>query len=156
MSIRIPSSPVLDYSSTIATATTDNKTFLLPQDCDGFAVKLTCSVFGLTTDDVYIQTTDDGGTTWYDMANMKQIITTITDANAIWAYFSVIAPKEGMRPSLVGSVGQIAPATAAGTSPGNYTGVPVLGRLNRIFFNATGTGASTVRVRVYANSQAHT
>ena len=79
MSIRLPLKQVLDVNNSTVNATGPASTaggvahtFDLPQDTDNVVVKLTASVLagGVSAT---LQTTDDGGTTWYDVARTSII-----------------------------------------------------------------------------------
>lgn len=164
MAIRIPSSPVLSFTSSIASAVTDAATVLLPQDTDAITVMVTSSVFGITTLNTYVQTSPDGGTTWIDMGNIGVITATTgaTTATALqqpWvAHFECISPESNSGTTSVVSVGsvvtrQINQGGASVATAGTYTGVPILGRNLRIFHKATGTGASDILTRVFVQNQ---
>jgi hypothetical protein len=164
MSIRIPSSPVLAFTSSIASATTDAATVLLPQDTDSVTVMVTSSVFGITTLQTYVQTSPDGGTTWIDMGNIGVITGTTgaTPTTALqqpWvATFETLSPVPNSGTTSVVSVGSVVTRAinqvgASVATAGTYTGVPILGRNLRIFHKATGTGASDILTRVFVQSQ---
>lgn len=165
MSIRIPSSPVLAFRSSIASAVTDAATVLLPQDTDSITVMVTSSVFGITTLQTYVQTSVDGGSTWIDMGNIGVITATTggTTASALqqpWvAHFDSIGAQPNGGTTSAISVGSVATryinqlgASVAGA--GQYTGVPIMGRNLRIFHKATGTGASDILTQVFVHNQA--
>lgn len=166
MSIRQPSSPVLSFRSSIASAVTDAAIVILPQDTDAITVAVTSSVFGLSTLNTFVQTTIDGGQTWLDMGNIGTIVATTgaTPATALqqpWiAHFETLGVRgnEG-NPSVVavGSVvnRNINQVGASVAGAGQYTGVPILGRNLRIFHKATGTGASDILTRVFAHQQSN-
>lgn len=164
MAIRTPSSPVLSFRSSIASASTDNATVLLPQDTDGITVMVTSSVFGITTLNTYVQTSPDGGTTWLDMANMGVIAATTgaTPTAALqqpWiANFNTTGSIDPTGSSSVISVGSVVVRTivkggASVATAGTYTGLPLLGRNLRIFHVATGTGASDILTQVFVQNQ---
>ena len=73
MSIKQPSSPILSFRSSIASAVTDAATVVLPQDTDAITVLVTSSVFGISTLNTFVQTSVDGGSTWIDMGNIGTI-----------------------------------------------------------------------------------
>lgn len=150
MGIRVPNSPVLDFTSVIATATTDNATVLLPQDTDSITVFVWAPTFGLTTDDVYIQTSPDGGTTWFDMADI-QLTAAVVFSNSRIATFNVVGAIDKSAQAVNSAIGS---AGASTVGANYYSGIPILGRNLRVFFKSTGTGASSVRVQVYVQSQA--
>lgn len=164
MSIRIPNSPVLAFTSSIASAVTDAATVILPQDTDAITVMVTSSVFGLTTLNTFVQTSADGGTTWIDMGNIGTIVATTggTTATALqqpWvAHFDSIGAQPSGGTTSVVSVGSVATRFinkqgASVAAAGQYTGVPLLGQNLRIFHSATGTGASDILTRVFVHNQ---
>ena len=76
-SIRLPLTTVLDYDDVGQTGATSvaggvAKTFKIPQDADNIVVKLTASVIAGAVS-ATLQTTDDGGTTWYDVARTSVV-----------------------------------------------------------------------------------
>lgn len=156
--------PILAFRSSIASATTDATTVILPQDTDSITVLITSSVFGISTLNTYIQTTPDGGTTWLDMGNMGVITGTTggTPATAlqqpIIATFTTLGSADSTGTQSVISVGSTvtrvfnkigASIAAAGTS----TGLPILSPALRIYHVATGTGASDILTRVFVQNQ---
>ncbi len=164
MAIRIPSSPVLAFRSSVASAVTDAATVLLPQDTDSITVMVTSSVFGITTLNTYVQTSADGGATWIDMGNIGVITGTTggTPTAALqqpWvAHFDSVGAQPSGGTTSVVSVGSVATrfinqqgASVAGA--GQYTGVPIMGRNLRIFHKATGTGASDILTQVFVHNQ---
>lgn len=164
MAIRVPSSPVLAFHSSIASAVTDAATVLLPQDVDAITVVQTSSVFGITTLNTYVQTSFDGGTTWLDMGNIGVMTGTTgaTPATALqqpWvAHFDLIGSPTNSGTTSVVSVGSVVTRAinqvgASVATAGTYTGVPVLGRNLRIFHKATGTGASDIFTQVFTHNQ---
>lgn len=167
MSIRTPSSPVLAFRSSIASAVTDAATVLLPTDTDAVTVHVTSSVFGITTLNTYVQTSVDGGTTWLDMGNIGVITGTTggTPATALqqpWvAHFDTVGAQASQGVPSVVSVGSVLTrninqigASVAGA--GQYTGLPIMGRNLRIFHKATGTGASDILTQVFVHNQSAT
>lgn len=166
MSIRQPSSPVLSFRSSIASAVTDAATVILPQDTDAITVMVTSSVFGITTLNTYVQTTVDGGSNWIDMGNIGVIaaITGGTPTTALqqpWvAHFDTLGSQDSNGVTSVIAVGSVVTRDinqvgASVAAAGTYTGVPILGRNLRIFHKATGTGASDILTRVFAHQQAN-
>lgn len=164
MSIRIPSSPVLAFRSSIASAVTDAATTILPQDTDSITVFVTSSVFGLTTLNTYVQTSVDGGATWVDMGNIGVITGTTggTPTTALqqpWvAHFDSIGASQGNGTSSAVAVGSVVTrdinqAGASVAAAGTYTGIPIMGRNLRIFHKATGTGASDILTQVFVHNQ---
>jgi hypothetical protein len=164
MAIRLPSSPVLVWHSSIASAVTDATTVLLPQDTDSITVMVSSSVFGISTLQTYVQTSPDGGTTWLDMGNIGQIVaatgpTTATAAAAPYvANFNTVGTSQGNGTVSVVGVGSVVlrdinQVTSSAIAAGCYSGVPIMGRNLRIFHKATGTGASDILTQVYVQNQ---
>lgn len=166
MSIRIPSSPVLAFHSSIASATTDAATVTLPQDTDSIVVFQTSSVFGISTLNTYIQTSPDGGTTWIDMGNIG-VMTATTGATPTTALqqpfvanFNTVATAPSSGSTSVVSVGSVVTKAinkigASVAAAGTYTGVPIMGQKLRIFHVATGSGTSDIFTQVYVQNQAN-
>lgn len=165
MAIRIPSSPVLAFRSSIASAVTDAATVLLPQDTDAITVMVTSSVFGISTLNTFVQTSVDGGSTWIDMGNIGTITATTgaTPATALqqpWiAHFNTLGDQANQGVPSVVSVGSVVTRNinqvgASVVGAGQYTGVPIMGRNLRIFHKATGTGASDILTQVFVQNQA--
>ena len=166
MAIRLPLQVALDYHSSIAAAGTDAATCILPQDTDSVTVMLSSSVFGIATLNTYIQTTPDGGSTWYDMANLGQMtaVTGPTTATAAAAPFvahfdtSGAVQANGVASTVnTGSVilRDINQVTSSAVAAGTYSGTPLMSRLIRVFHKATGTGASDIRTIVYVHQQSN-
>ena len=135
------------------------KTFVIPQDTDNVVVKLTASVSGGGVSAIF-QTSDDGGTTWYDVARTSVVSNTSGEANADWLSVPVIS--SGINPIVkstanVGSIlgGTIGNAAASALSQRQVSGMPILGQVNRVFLVlASGVSATALaRVRVFVNSQ---
>lgn len=166
MGIRLPLQTVLTYSETgtnvpgassIAGGTPLN--FYVPQDTDNMVVKLIASVTGGGYS-ATVQTTDDGGTTWYDVARSS----TVSNANNTTAQFiSVPVISSGINPIVNSSAnsgsilgGTIGSAAASTLGSRQVSGLPILGTLNRVFLISTGTitATSIVQVQVKVNSQA--
>ena len=166
MSIKQPSSPVMSFRSSIASAVTDAATVILPQDTDAITVLVTSSVFGITTLNTFVQTTVDGGANWIDMGNIGTITGTTgaTPATALqqpWiAHFDTIGAQGNQGTTSVVAVGSVVVRNinqvgASVAAAGQYTGVPILGRNLRIFHRATGTGASDILTRVIPHQQSN-
>jgi len=170
MSIRIPLKTVLDYDDGVATSGTGvvsstaggvAKQFTLPQDTDNVVVKLTASVLAGGVSVTY-QTTDDGGTTWYDVGRTS-IVSNANNDKAEWLSIPVISPGVRTFTSIfaTGSIQTLVttPKNTAASSLGinEVSGLPVMGLVNRMFFQYTSAVTSVIaaRVRVMANSQAN-
>jgi len=136
------------------------KTFTLPQDTDNVVVKFQASILGGGAS-VTFQTTDDGGTTWYDV----QRSSIISNANANTAEFMsipVISAGNNLQSSIVAvgsvvtNVGTIGSSAASTLGVGEVSGLPILSQQGRIFirYGAAITSIISERVKVMVNSQA--
>lgn len=167
--IRLPLQTVLDVNNSTIVATGPASTaggvantFNLPQDSDNVVVKLTASVLGGGVS-ATLQTTDDGGTTWYDVARTSIVSNANNAVTAEW--LSVPVAGAGFRNTNgVASVGTgtavsilstTGTAGASTLSQKEFTGLPLLSQQGRIFLRYTAAVTSILneRVRVYANSQ---
>lgn len=135
--------------------------FTLPYDTDGIVVKFTASVVSGGYSAV-LQTSDDGGTTYYDVAR-SSIVTNANATTAEWMVGNVVGGS-GVNPQVISTVnaGSVLGATvgsAAASTLGNrqVSGLPILGIQNRVFVRITGNitnaAANTYVATVYANSQ---
>jgi len=175
MAIRLPLTTLLDVNNSTINATGPASTaggvahpFLIPQDTDNIVVKFTASVM-VGGASATLQTSDDGGTTWYDVARTS-IVSNANATNAQWLSTPVIGI--GVRtgvviPSVVavgsvqsfGSVyGAIGQTPASGLGQLEVSGLPILGRNARIFLRYTAAVTSIIseRVTVMANNQSAT
>ena len=128
--------------------------FYLPQDTDNAVLKLTASISGGVS--AVVQTTDDGGTTWYDVSRTS-VISNANNANAEWLTLPVIGVPERSQKTFSGSIlgGTVGNAAASTLGQGQNSGMPILGTLNRVFFiySATVTASSLVQAQIKVNSQ---
>lgn len=133
--------------------------FTLPSDVDNVVVKFTASISGGGVS-ATVQTTDDGGTTWYDVAR-SSVISNANNATAQWISLPVISP--GINPIVnssasAGSIlgGTIGSAAASTLGSRQVSGLPLLSQLNRVFFIYTSavSASSLVQAVVKANHQA--
>lgn len=174
MAIRLPLQTVLSYTAAAiqgggptSVAGGVAKSFLLPQDCDNVVVKLKASVMGGGVSAVF-QTSDDGGTTYYDVARTS-IVSDANNTTAEWLSIPVVGV--GVRTTTVGgivpSVGGQAAASILGATGASaastlgmlqVSGLPILGQQNRIFLRYTAAVSSIISesVTVSANSQSAT
>src|SRR3990167_5370530 len=99
MSIRLPLKAVLSYNQTVengAGVDGDNasvaggvaKPFKLPQDTDNVILKFQCSIAGAGASVVF-QTSDDGGTTYYDVARTS-VVSNANATTAEWLSIPVV------------------------------------------------------------------
>lgn len=170
MGIRLPLRTVLDVADGVtatgpaSTAGGIANTFDIPQDTDNVVVKFRASILGGGSSATF-QTSDDGGTTWYDVARTS----IVSNANATTAeWLNVGVHGLGFRPTYgVASVGTgtavsvlSTTGTAAASTLGNkeFSGLPILGLRNRIFRRYTSAVTSIISedVEVMVNSQSPT
>jgi hypothetical protein len=166
MSIRLPLKTVLDVTHTNQGTTSTiggwAYPFKLPQDTDNVIVKMTASVVagGMSAT---LQTSDDGGTTYYDVARTSVVsnagATAVTGANAEW--ISVGTISNGLRTGvtraasiLTTGIGAVATSTLGS---GEVSGLPIIGLQNRIFLQSVGNAtAISTRIKVSVNNQSAT
>ena len=177
MAIRLPTQTVLDHTvsstdrgSGSVTATGGiSLPFLVPQDTDNIIVKFSPSLVGATVS-ATLQTSDDGGSTYYDVLRTPTLA--VSTSAPIWASAPVCGM--GIRPNAkIGSVVAVGSTIASGSvfgvtgsasastlGAGEVSGLPILGVQNRIFLVYTGdiTAGSFnyTRVKVLVNSQSAT
>lgn len=134
---------------------------ILPQDTDNVVVKLTASTIGGGVSAVF-QTTDDGGTTWYDVGRTS-VVSNANNDFAEWLSIPVINPGVGTAivqttsSVYTASIGR-SPASALGQQ--RMSGMPLLSQNARAFLilsgnHTAGTGSS-ITVEVKVNSQSAT
>jgi len=158
MSIRLPLTTVLDYADTgtSSVATGTIKTFQLPQDTDNIVVKLEASIIGGGVS-CFLQTTDDGGTTYYDVGR-----TSVISAGTQWLSVPVVGAGVGTGfTSIVGTTQgtpAIGSANASTVGIRQMTGLPVLSQAGRVVlsYSAAGTANDLARVKVLVNNQSAT
>ena len=134
---------------------------VLPQDTDNVVVKLTASVVGAYS--ATLQTTDDGGTTWYDVSRTS-VVSNSNDTTATWCIGQTIGggmatAQNGFPTASILTVG--IRSTAASTLAANQiSGLPILSQTARVFVRITGditdAAANTYTVKVLVNSQSAT
>ncbi len=172
MGIRFPLTTVLDYTDTgLGASSVTSKTFTIPQDADNIVLKVPVASISGTSPafDIFLQTSDDGGTTWYDQARLPQITgTTIANAGALWASVPVIGmgirTTQGPQVSVLGGgpgssiLSITGNASVRGLAAGSVSGLPVLGPLGRIQMSIAGTIATNdgVQIQVKVNSSSPT
>lgn len=169
MSIRFPLKTVLDYNDSGNTGATSvvSQTFTIPQDTDTIVVKVPVASINGTNPvaDIYLQTTDDGGTTYYDILRLPQVTgTTIANAGALWGVANVNglgfrSTQSGLSSLIQTSVLSVTGnASVRSLGSGQSSGLPIMGPLNRIQISYAGTIAANngVQVQVKVNSQGAT
>lgn len=173
MGIRLPLTTVLDYNDSGNTGATSvvSQTFLVPQDAENIIVKVPVSSINGTNPlaAIYLQTTDDGGTTWYDVARLPDVTqTAITNANALWMNANVnglgIRTTQGPQVSVLGGgagssiLSVTGNASMRSLAAQSMSGLPIMGPLNRIQISYAGTVAlnAGLQVQVKVNSKSGT
>ena len=158
MGIRFPlkNIQVINDNATSSVATGTIETFTVPQDTDNIVVKFVASIIGGGAS-AFLQTSDDGGTTWYDVGR-----TSVVSNSTQWLSAPVINAGIGATSASVSGTTFVNPAigsTAASTlGIGRMSGLPILGTLNRIVlsYSAAGTSNDTATVDVKVNSESGT
>ena len=173
MAIRLPLKTVLssDQATEVGAGSVNGVkaiAFTIPQDTDNVVIKLSASIVGGGVS-AQLQTTDDGGTTWYGVARTSIVSNAVGDATE---FFSVPVTgfgyrSSGIAPSVVatGSVvskgsiltttGSAAPSTLGQKE---FTGMPILSQQARIALQLTDavSASPTFLVEVKVNSQSAT
>lgn len=125
--------PLLNLAtSTLTTVNSQSDTFVFPfQDFDGIIAKLTMTTLTNTGSyTVYFQTTDDGGTTWYDMQASTVINSASTMTNAAAQWFTI-----PVNPTYFVNKATLSDGTLAAAS----SGIPLLSNQLRVKWAVTGT-----------------
>jgi len=143
MAIRLPLKGVLDETHSASSVASTTYTFTLPQDVDNVVVKLSSVATTGGGVSAVLQTTDDGGTTWYDVARTS-VVSAVNAVTAEWITAATISNS--------GAIGR-AGASTLGT--GAESGLPILSPLGRIqlTYATAGMANGGVRVQVMTNSQ---
>ena len=165
MSIRLPLKTVLSYDDVGQTGATSvaggvAKTFTIPQDSDNIVVKLTASVIAGAVS-ATLQTTDDGGTTWYDVARTS-VVSNANNTTATWVSVPVIGAgiataQNGFPTACIISTG-VRSTAASSLGANQVSGLPILSQQGRVFLIYTANVSSTdlALVEVKVNSQSAT
>lgn len=139
--------------------------FTIPQDTDNVVVKFQIQSAGGGAS-ATLQTTDDGGTTWFDVGRTS-IVSSANGVLAEWLSVPVLGFGVRTNPSSVvatgsvvagvdnGAIGQAPPSTLSAKS---YSGLPIMSQQARMFIVLqAGVSASTVlTTEVKVNSQSAT
>jgi hypothetical protein len=166
MAIRLPLKTVLSSTNTGEDGTNSviggiAVPFTIPQDTDNIVVKMQATTTGGGVSATF-QTTDDGGTTWFDVAKTS-VVSSATGVLAQWLSIPVINP--GQRPfiaasqqnqgSTFGTIGNAAPSTLASRET---TGLPILSQQARLFLQTQAgiSGGTLWLTEVKVNSQSAT
>lgn len=172
MAIRLPLKIVLDQNNSTEVGGGPASVsggipynFTLPQDTDNIVLKLAASVLagGVSAT---LQTTDNGGATWYDVARTSVVSNTSGSVLAEW--LNVGVNGLGFRPTYgVASVGTgtavsilstIGSAGASTLSSKEFSGLPIMSQQGRVFMRYTSAVTSVIneRITVLVNSQSAT
>lgn len=165
MGIRFPLKTVLSYDDAGQTGATSvaggvAKTFNIPADTDNVVVKLTASVIAGGVSATF-QTTDDGGTTYYDVARTS-IVSNANNTNAEWLSIPVVGTgiATGINGFPTACILSVATGRAAASSLGvrQVSGLPILSTQARVFLRYTAAVTSTdlALVEVKVNSETGT
>lgn len=174
MGIRLPLKTVLsvDDATEVGAGSVNGgvaHNFTIPQDTDNVIVKCTASTVGGGVSWTF-QTSDDGGTTYYDVARTSIVSNANNATTAEWLSIPVVGV--GVRTGVVvastvatGSVVSFGSVYSATGKSGASTlgqlevsGLPILGQQNRIFMRLTAAVSSNAlsKVEVKVNSQTAT
>lgn len=128
----------------------------IPQDTDNVVVKFQAQMAGGGASAVF-QTTDDGGTTWFDVARTS-VVSSATGVLAEWLSIPVISSGSrinNVASSVLSTIKQAPPSTLGANQ---YSGMPLLSQQARVFLILqAGVSASTVLLtEVKVNSQSAT
>ena len=166
MAIRLPLKKVGTFTDTTPTGPSSTAggiahEFLLPQDTDNVVVKMTASMAGTGVSAV-LQTTDDGGTTYYDVARTS----IVSNANSTTAQFLSVPVIGGgvttaatFATTSIVSMG-IGDAAASTLAQRAVSGLPILSPQARVFIiidgNITNATSNEIVTEVMVNSQSAT
>lgn len=163
MAIRLPLKTVL--SSNNAGEDGTNSTlgglavpFTIPQDTDNIVVKMQATTTGGGVS-ATLQTTDDGGSTWFDVAKTS-VVSSATGALSQW--FSVPVISAGIGTAVTQTTSSVYTATigtAAASSLGSQrmSGLPILSQQARLFLQMQAAAVGTTWLtEVKVNSQSAT
>ncbi len=169
MSIRLPLSSALDYNNSTINATGPAsvaggvaKVFVLPQDVDNVVVKFQASVLAGGASATF-QTSDDGGTTWWDVARTS-IVSNAIGPTAEWLSIPVISEGGGVVIASTVATGSVVSASFTTGQAGastlgqkSFSGLPIMSLTNRIFLRYSNAVTSIIseRVTVLVNSQSN-
>lgn len=164
MAIRLPLKTVLssDNSTETGAASVGGGVpilFTIPQDTDNIMLKLTASVSGAGVS-AQVQTTDDGGTTWFSNGRTSIVSNAVGD-NAQWLSISTLG--QGIGSSSVVATGSVIAGTGIGSAQpslvgsGEMTGMPILSQQARVLLQITGNvtvaASNSIVTQIKVNSQ---
>jgi len=164
MAIRLPLTTILSQNNNdevgagSVNGVVAGSAFQIPQDTDNIVVKFKATTAGGGVS-AQIQTTDDGGTTWYGLGRTS-IVSAATGDAVQWLSIPVMgfgirgASVIGTVPSIVSGaiIGNANPSTLG--TQGGYTGLPVLSTTARIALQLqAGITSSSILTEVKVNNQ---
>jgi hypothetical protein len=141
------------YSITETTATgTGTKTygFIVPQDTMNIVVRVWAATVTTVTADIFVQTSEDDGTTWRYCAHFTQVTAAIPLAQASFVSVPVYGTLAG---NVLGTfVGSVASTSLAAS---RISGLPIMGQKNRIVIQYGGGSGTNdaLHIDVFANAQ---
>lgn len=171
MAIRYPLTTALDVNNSTVVGSGPASTaggiaypFQLPQDTDGVVVKLQASILAGGVSATF-QTSDDGGSTWFDVARSSIVSNSYGDL-AEWINIPVngFGYRSGfVVASTVATGSVIATTTSIMTTTGRsaastlgqkeFSGLPIMGLQNRIFMRYTAAVTSVLSERIQVKVQ---
>lgn len=147
---------ILSVTNTATSAGVTTYNFFIPQDADSIIAKFwTAAGFVPTATEsakVTVQTTEDGGTTWRDVAAFTAQAAVVND-RAHFAPIPCIGPNGRGVANWIGSVqaSTLALAATASVATGIASGLPMMGTLGRVQIQITGTlDTGGVNVDIFA------
>lgn len=133
--------------------------FTLPQDTDNVVLKFAVTTAGGAVS-AQLQTTDDGGTTWYSLGRTS-VVSAATGDQVQWLSIPVIS--SGVQSSSIVATGSVIAGTGIGSAypsavgSGEVTGLPILSQQARVAIQITGNlTSSSILTQVKVNSQSAT
>lgn len=167
MAIRLPLRTVLssDNSTELGAGSVGGGVpvlFTIPQDTDNITLKLTASVAGGGVS-AQLQTTDDGGTTWYGLGRTSVVSNAVGD-NVQW--LSIPVAGFGISASSIVATGSVQSGFAIGSAQPStlasmdMSGLPILSQQARVLIQITGNitsaASNSIITEVKVNSQSAT
>lgn len=172
MSLRLPLQTIGDFQDNglIGVSSVNGgiaHNFYVPQDADNILIKLQASIVGGGVSTV-LQTTDDGGVTWYDVARTSVVSNTggsiFGGGQTLAEWISAPVIGYGVNPQVISTVnagsvlgGTVGSAGASTLGSRQVSGLPIMGVLNRVFtiVAAGTTGVASVRTQIKVNNQSN-
>lgn len=163
MAIALPTRTVKSIRDTSTAAATTTYNFTIPQDANGIVAKVwLASTWSAAAGsaDIYLQTSDDAGTTWRDCAHLTVgsgvTAATVANNNAHFIPIPVIGNTGIGIANYIGSVcaSSFGIASVAAKVNGVVTGLPLLGQIARVQITYNGTiSTGGLNIDILAPSQ---